>query len=198
MTQARPVTLEDFDAPTGAEPSPAPLTEEARLAAYEEGYKAGWEDAAAAEQTAQAHISADFAQNLRDLSFTFAEARSQVIRDIGPLLTLMAEKMLPRMAQEGFARCVIEQVEQAAEQASDRPVTIMVNPANADAIEHLLEAIEPPLNARIDTDATLGPGQAFVQGHRGDTAIDLDGVEARIRAAVSDFLTHDQEVAAHG
>ncbi|HHC29586.1 MAG TPA: flagellar biosynthesis protein, partial [Rhodobacterales bacterium] len=64
------VFLEDFDISTPvtsepAQPAPAPVAtvtpemiEQARLAGYETGYKAGWDDAATAEAETQGRIGA--------------------------------------------------------------------------------------------------------------------------------------------
>lgn len=54
--------------------------EEARLASYDSGYAAGWEDATAAQSGDQSRIRAELARNLQALSFTYQEARSHVLR----------------------------------------------------------------------------------------------------------------------
>ena len=58
--------------------------EDLRILAYEQGYTAGWDDAAAAQTDDQSRIKADFARNLQSLGFTFQEARMHVLRAIHP------------------------------------------------------------------------------------------------------------------
>ena len=64
--------LEDF-----SEPQPGTtvaltdvMIEEEKLQAFEKGYQAGWDDSAKAQKDSAAHLSEEFASNIRDLSFT--------------------------------------------------------------------------------------------------------------------------------
>ena len=50
---------------TGMPSVQAAAVEEAKLAAYEQGYTAGWDDAAAAQSDDQTRIRADLARNLQ-------------------------------------------------------------------------------------------------------------------------------------
>ena len=72
--------------------------EDARLASFEDGYKAGWDDAIAAQDKETARIRADFARSLEDLGFTYTEAHRHVLNAIEPLLRDMVCKVMPRMA----------------------------------------------------------------------------------------------------
>jgi flagellar M-ring protein FliF len=77
--------LEDFATLAGpaaqapSDPAPA-LADAERLAAYEQGYRAGWDDAVRAEAADQARIGAELARNLQEMSFSFHEARSRSSR----------------------------------------------------------------------------------------------------------------------
>ena len=93
--------LEVFDSnPPPAQASdmvvmPLGAIEEAKLAAYEQGYKAGWDDAAAAQSEDQTRIRVDLARNLQQLSFTHQEARAHILKAVEPLL----EEMVNRLAR---------------------------------------------------------------------------------------------------
>ncbi len=101
--------LEVFDATPAAKPDPGLVTtqvsaiEESKLASYEQGYKAGWDDAAAALAEDQTRIRADLARNLQQLSFTYQEARSHILKAVEPLLEEMVGRLLPDMARETLA-----------------------------------------------------------------------------------------------
>ena len=56
--------------------------EDAKLASFESGYSAGWEDAAAAQADDQTRVSADLARSLQSLTFTYHEARNHVLKAI--------------------------------------------------------------------------------------------------------------------
>lgn len=192
----RTLVLEDFTPESGqprqAEDRAPIFTEEARLAAYEEGYTAGWDDAAAAETQTRERIGADFANSLGELAFTFHEARAHVLQGVAPLLTLMVEKVLPDIAREGLAETLAGIVNTAAEQAASRPVELVINPENRAAVNSLL-AQDPPLPLKIFEEPSLGPGQAYIRAGSGqEIALDLDEVLSEIRNAVSGFLSASQ------
>ena len=84
--------------------------EEAKLAAYEQGYKAGWDDAAAAQSEDQTRIRADLARNLQQLSFTYQEARAHILKAVEPLLEEMVNRRLPDTARETLAPLVLERM----------------------------------------------------------------------------------------
>jgi len=196
---ARALTLENFTPnglATGLGDSEVILGADARLAAYEDGYKAGWDDSVAAESQTQTRVGADFAHSLQELSFTFHEARAHVLGSIAPLLTLMAEKVLPDLARDGFAQSIIELAREAATEAANRPIELVINPANRPAVERLLEG-DPGLPLTVVEEPTLGPGQAFLRGARGETSLDLDAVTAGIRDAVSGFLATETQLEVH-
>ena len=65
--------LEVFDTVTAGDGAPRPLVEasaldEAKVASFEQGYSAGWEDAAAAQEGDQTRIRADLARNRSELA----------------------------------------------------------------------------------------------------------------------------------
>ena len=83
--------LEVFDTVTTGDGAPQPLVEasaldEAKVASFEQGYSAGWEDAAAAQECDQTRIRADVARNLQSRAFTFQDARTHVLQAIRPLI----------------------------------------------------------------------------------------------------------------
>lgn len=186
----RPFTLDDFgqSKPTSvAAAQGVALSEDARLAAYEEGYKAGWDDAVRAESDSHKRIGADLRKNLEDLSFTFTEARQHILTNLSPLMTLIAEKLLPDMAQQAFAQNVLDRVMAEAEAASGSPVALVLNPANRTAVEALLPS-DASFPVQIQEDPQLGPGQAFLRGGQGETVIDIDAVQSALQSAFDAFL----------
>lgn len=194
--------LEDFSKPTPIRPLEAAGSidaQEARLQAFEEGYKAGWEDAAAAEAEGHARIGADFAKTLQELSFGYHEARAHILAALGPLLTAMVERVMPQIARAGFARTVVATAMDVADRAADRPLHLRVCPENRIALEEII-AEDPGLPLEIIADDTLGPGQALLSGATGESEIDIDGMLSAIRAALDDFLTTEtqQEARRHG
>lgn len=161
--------------------------EEARLAAYEEGYTAGWEDAENATSQDQTRVGADLARNIQALGFTYHEARMHVLRAVGPLLQEMVGRLLPEMAREALAPIVLQTLMPLAEKMADAPVSLVLNPVARPAVEALLEqATGLPLT--LIEEPTLGEGQVYLRLGDTETHIDLDRATAEIATAVRGFF----------
>ncbi|MEZ5798721.1 MAG: flagellar biosynthesis protein [Paracoccaceae bacterium] len=194
--------LEVFDAPSAASSRAAQVVEmgaveEAKLAAYEQGYKAGWDDAAAAQAEDQGRIRADLARNLQQLSFTYQEARSHILKAVGPLLEEMVGRLLPETARETLAPLVLEQVMPMAEDLSDQPVAMVMNPAVRPAIESLIEQATG-LPMTIEEEPSLPEGQVYIRMGGSEAKVDLTRVTADIAAAVRGFFSLNQEPGSDG
>jgi flagellar assembly protein FliH len=192
--------LETFD--TAADDTEAVLLnlsdlEEAKLAAFEKGYSAGWEDAVAAQDTEAARLHADLGRSLQELSFTYHEARVHVLHAMEPLLRDMVSKVLPLLGRESLSRIVLEHLLPLAEGLADAPLQVMLNPASRDTVEdHLAARSSMPL--RFVEEPSLGEGQVYLRLGETETRVDLDGVVTAIAAAVAGFFQLENEVTPHG
>ena len=196
------VQLESFE----AEPAPPPppqieidpgAFEEERLAAFEKGYTAGWDDAIAAQEAEGTKLRSDLGQNLQDLSFTYHEARQEILMALRPLLVDIAAKLLPAMARQTLAQMVAEQLQPLAESATSVPITILASPLSLPLIEEVLgKSSGLPLVFTGDT--TLGEGQVYLKFAETETRIDLDGVIRLIADAIDTYFSASQQEAAHG
>lgn len=184
--------LEVFDTTLAADGTPLPLVEataaeEAKVAAFEQGYSAGWDDAAAAQQGDQSRISADLARNLQSLSFTFQDARSHVLQAIRPLMLEMVNRLLPEVAHESLAPTVLEALTPIADEMSDAPMTLVLNPAVRSQVEDLVsQATGLPMV--IEEEPSLSEGQVYIRFGTAEAKVDLDRVTADIAAAVRAFF----------
>ena len=126
--------------------------------AYERGYAAGWDDANRTAAQEQTRISTEFAHNLHDLTFTFHEARSHVLRSMIPLLEVLVSKVFPPLVEKAIGPRLLEELQPFMEHAADAPVVIMVAPACRAAMEALLsQEFEHPFELQEET--SLLPGQ---------------------------------------
>lgn len=194
--------LEIFDTAAAPDGGLQPLVEvsaleEAKIASYEQGYTAGWEDASAAQQGDQSRIRADLARNLQSLSFTFQDARSHVLQAIRPLILEMAGRLLPEIAREALAPTVLEALAPMAEAMGDAPVTLVLNPASRERVEGLV-AQASGLPVMIDEEDSLGEGQVYIRLGPRETTVDLDRVTRDIAAAVRAFFNLSDEETPHG
>lgn len=201
--------LEDFGAdaqraavhnPTPAAHATAPSTEDIevqRVAAYEQGYQAGWDDALSAESADQSRIGAEFSRNLQDLGFTFHEARSHVMSALEPLLSEMVSKVLPRLVSDTLGQTIIEELMPFAQDASDTPVQIVVSLGNRKLIEALFdESLTIPID--IVEEPTLADGQVFLRLGELEKKIDMESAIERIGRAIKSTYALNKEVMKHG
>lgn len=161
--------------------------EDEKLAGYDSGYRAGWEDANAAGSEDQTRIRADLARNLQSLSFTYHEARTHVLKAIEPLMLQVVGRLLPEIARESLAPFVLETLMPIAEGLGEVPVRLVLNPASRAPVAALLEQATG-LPVVIEEEPTLGEGQVYLKLGAAESEVDLDQATADIAAAVRDFF----------
>lgn len=184
--------LEAFDTLAAADGSIQPLVEataveEAKVASFEQGYSAGWDDAVAAQNGDQTRIRADLAWNLQSLAFTFQDARSHVLQAIRPLILEMVNRLLPEVAREALAPTVLEALTPMADELADAPLTLVLNPAVRGQVEDLV-AQATGLPMVIEEEPSLPEGQVYIRFGSIETKVDLSQVTADIAIAVRAFF----------
>jgi flagellar biosynthesis/type III secretory pathway protein FliH len=177
-------------------PNPAEI-EANRMAAYEQGYKAGWDDAAQTQSDDQSRIGADFERNLQDLGFTFHEAKSHVMKALEPLLIEIVSKVLPQLVSQTLGQTILEELMPFAEEMSDAPVQIVVAPSGRAAIEALIDtSLTIPLE--IIEEHSLADGQVYLRMGELEKKIDMDGAIERIGHAIKSIYALNEEAMKHG
>ncbi len=161
--------------------------EDEKLASYDSGYRAGWDDANAAQSEDQTRIRAELARNLQSLGFSYHEARTHILKAIEPLMLQIVGRLLPEIARETLAPIVLETLMPLAEGLGDAPVTLVLNPASRAAVEALLEQATG-LPMTIQEEPTLGEGQVYIKLGTLESQVDLDKATADIAAAVRGFF----------
>ncbi len=198
--------LEDFDKSTNPTPEPParvePQTpavdlEAVRLAGYEAGYQAGWDDATKADEQQRERIGAEFARNLQDLGFTFHEARSHVMQALEPLLGSMVSKVLPQLVSDTIGQAIVEELLPLAADAADCPIEIVTYPQGKATLEEFLtDSITVPLS--IVEEDTLAEGQVYIRMGNTEKQIDLSGAVQRIGEAIDGLYKINEKVAQNG
>lgn len=186
--------LEDFDAvPDETERTITDVSlEDERLTAFETGYQAGWDDAIKAQADDARRITADLAQNLQDLRFTYEEAHGAVMQALKPLLLQMTTTILPRLAQDSLGPRLAEMLNDLARDEGRLRVEITISSEDAPRLTHLLET-DPAIEATLIEDDTLGPGQVYLRLGEIEHEIDLGEVLAGIDAAIRGFFDQTQQ-----
>lgn len=173
------------------------LLEETKLASYDSGYSAGWEDAVAAQSSDQSQTKADIARNLQALGFTYHEARSHILKALRPLLSEIVCRLLPAIAQKTLAPVVLETLLPLAHQLAETPVELRLNPSVRNVVEAFLQGeVGLPLN--ITEETSLSEGQVYLKLGSTETQVDLDRVTKEIGSAISAFFEAPQKEITHG
>lgn len=192
----RLLCLEDFticDAPAPEAPPPQAPDTDAALAAYEDGYRNGWEDCAKAEAETHRRIGADLAASLHASTLTFAEARQDVLACLGPLFEDMAAQLLPRLAAEAVAPTVIAELQSIAVTATTARIVMMAAPAALPALDRLIgDHATPDIDLRAEP--AFADGQVSIRFGAEQRDIDLSDAATRMAAAIREFIA--QELAA--
>ena len=206
--------LEDFGTDTPAtalsgparDPSPGPdALEEARLAGFEAGFRAGWDDATAALGEADDGARAAALAKLQEMSFGFHEARSQLLGRLGPMLEALLARILPEIARETLGPAILEALTAPLHAAAAEPPALHLHPDGRRAVEAFLAgAGAPPL--RLVADPALGAGEALLlPADPAGEAVAIEGevmietMLARLRDALASLHAPPEPTrAAHG
>lgn len=192
--------LEDFGSPLALATEAADLPEQGmspdqveaeRLVAFDRGYSAGWEDANKSVLDDAARMKSDFANTLRDMGFTFHEARAHVMRGLVPLLKAVVETVLPKAVHDTLGARLEEEIRELAEEVADTPILLRAAPGEA---EQMRDCIADVASLPIDLaeDESVPPGQLFLILGRSELNIDLGGAISRLTRAL-DALDHDMK-----
>ncbi|MEP2532378.1 ABC transporter ATP-binding protein [Shimia sp.] len=161
------------------------------LDSFEQGYKAGWEDAVRAKSDERANISADFARNIQNLSFTYHEARGAMIAELSPVIEKAVMTVLPELSRQSIGAQVSEELNTILEENSDIPVLITTSPENYEVVCELLPSdVNLPIDVVRDTNLT--EGQVRLQFGQKERQIDLDEVVSVVSSAFAGF-THETQ-----
>lgn len=192
--------LEEFSDPiitteeSGTETGPA---EEAKIASYEQGYAAGWEDSAAAVTRLNETISADFSHSLQELSFTYHEAHGQILRAMEPLLREMVNGFLPEVARATLAPLIIGKCLEIATTLANIPVEIVISPTNRASLDALI-ADQIGLPVTIIEETSMAEGQAVIRFSEAETRLDVSEALHDAISAVDAFFYTRKRTQEHG
>lgn len=176
---------------TETAPAAPPLAEgisaEDRLAIYDQGYGAGWEDAIAARDDDAARLHLAVGQSLQALGQSWDEARQEVLLALRLLVQDLAARLLPALAAEALPALVADAILPLAAESLPTMLTVRLHPDARPAAEAFL-ARTLPVPIQIADDAGLTPGQAIIAAGPSGARVDLDAALDQIRAALAAFF----------
>lgn len=194
--------LEEFDVQPvrpAAVPGPQAMvqdnvqSEEAKLEAFENGYKAGWDDAAKSHAENLDNVSVELARNLQELSFTFHEARAQILKDMRAVFSELMEKIMPRIAAENLPTIIAEQITEIARSGVNTRIELLVHPSNVESVSNLMPA-QDQLDVVVVAEPSLGDGQARLVFADGEQNVDLSAVLQTAQEKTEGFFNLNEKV----
>lgn len=174
----------------------ASAAEDDLLDSFEDGYKAGWDDAIKAKAEEQTSISADFARNILDLSFTYHEAHTAMIADMAPVLEQIIGKILPHVAQQSIGLHILDELDKIIAKHPPQNILVTVSPTSFETMSSLVpQDLTFPLEVRKDD--TLADGQAHLKFDNQERQIDIGDVLDGISKAFAGFAHETKREAAN-
>ncbi|MGV6804956.1 MAG: ABC transporter ATP-binding protein [Ruegeria sp.] len=187
--------LEDFSTTDPADTATLLMSdlelEEQRLAAFEKGYTAGWDDAIATDEQARARLSDMLSQNLEVAEITRQDALSQMQRALVPVFEAVSEQLLPGVVQAGLPLRLAPALQDIASQAISRPMVLSVPSGMAASVAPVVP--QGNIDIVLEEDPGLSAGQARLHLDDGGVEIDLGSLAEDIRDAVAAFIFETQK-----
>lgn len=171
--------------------------EKFNLEEFERGYQAGWDDSAKAYQDNTAHFTNELREQLMDLSFTYHEAKTEILSGLTPLLEQISTLLLPEMARVGFAEYLKSHIQSIAEKSASPSVTITVHPDQASSLEPLFsQELGIPFDIYGDTGTPENVARLRFKNQEMD--IDLSECIAGIQDSIAALCSTTSEKVNHG
>jgi flagellar assembly protein FliH len=170
--------------------------EEQRLAAFEQGYSAGWEDAVQAQEQSRSQVSAELAKSLEDMSFTYHEAVTRMTLSLEPMFQSLVQVVLPETLDRGYAVRLVEQLADMARVQVSQPMQIFVPMGRGGEVEALLpQDLSSPV--RVIEDPSLESGHARLQVGTSQREVDCTGLLASVAGAFDAYVFEAKEAVNH-
>ncbi len=181
------ISLEDFDSSVKG---PKPQSTDFR-AGFAEGHAAAMAEIAAQ----QAQASDEISNLLQDLRFGYEEARQHILSQLAPILSQVAEAVLPSVLQETFALHLADYVEMVARDGTGAPLEIAVP---QQILERLAETtVFQSQGVCVKGRADLSDGQALIVGGGTPVLLDLSNLLTELQTALRG-LEGQERTLSHG
>lgn len=160
-------------------------------ASFDEGYKCGWQDGAAASESEERELRESLSSALQALNFTYFEARQHAMQSVRPVLEAMVDAVLPRLLAESLGGRVVEALDGVA-QTIEPPVTLSCAPEVEEMLRDLVAgAVTFPVS--IVAEPTLTASQAILHLNEGQTSVDLDATLKALRDSIDMFFEQPEK-----
>jgi len=171
--------------------------EDQRLASFEQGYSAGWEDAFTAQEKDQTRITGELAESLGDLSFTYHEAMTQLLGSLEQVFHTLVELVLPETMARTFGQHIVDLMCDMARDQVSGPASLVVPEGVGASLSSIL-ARDMPMPVAIHEEAGMDGGRAYLRLGTSEQEIDSTALLESIRDAVDAFTFQTNEELKNG
>jgi len=153
--------------------------EEKKLAIFEDGYAAGWDDAITAQSDNSSIASEELSKNMKDLSFTYNEALNHIQLSILPVLQAIVDKVLPPTFESNTKQHVIARLHDVMSEYGHIHVTLKCSNFRQTFFETVVaDVVEMPI--QIKTDPSYSKDEVSLHFESREELIDLSDVHSLI------------------
>jgi len=187
--------FEDFShrgVPLGKKLEKSEEIESIRLASFEQGYRAGWDDAYNILSRDNLAISKALSSNLLDLRFTFEEAKLYVSSGISNLLVQIFTHLIPSISSENFNERVLGYVRDVCNETAPRKFTISVHPSKVPQLRRLLDEIDD-IDIVLDSNGEFSINEVKLSMGSGSLIYDLDSAISKCKKIIFDCVDSGKE-----
>ena len=192
--------LESFDAqvaPAAQDPEGDVGEEERRLASFEQGYRAGWDDAIKAQTENTKIATEEFANALKDLSFTYHEALGQLTVGLAPFLNTLIDQLVPIGLDASLNADLVQRLQDTAKEKSPTEIQIVCAPERSGFLKSILSA-DLDMPVKIIADADLDRDAVSIRFGLQEEQIDLTEIADHIEEAIEAFNFQARKDLANG
>lgn len=184
------LALEEFDAQEDETARHLIAEEELeaqKVQAFEQGYKAGWDDAAKASQEQQAKAETRLADQIRELDVTYSDARQQVVDSFVPVLRAFTSTVSATLCAETLSSIVEKKVASHLSSGGEQPVVLAANAQSVELLRSMLST-EDTRNFSFRVQESLSDGQTQVSFGGLEELIDVDTACEELRTLLEEYF----------
>jgi len=158
------------------------------LAAFDQGYNAGWDDASKAVEHSSAEQRRELIEILSRHTGAAQDARAAVLADLRPIITGIADILVPQIADQSFAPHLAQFVFDQIDTYQSPNVVISVNQADFDGVQTVLQHTDFA-GCTVQIDAAIRPQQACIGYAGSEIEFNFQDAKAQIQTALASFLS---------
>ncbi len=164
--------------------------------AYDLGFRDGQAAAADLAQADQNRLSEELVQSIRDLEFSFAEARADLTAALVPVFDAICDKLFPAIIDEVYARKIAAFIATAAQRQTPDRFQLVVHPDQRAAVQAAAAMFD--MDLAVVADGELGTHAARLGHAEAAEHFDAARLVAEVAAILQTMTNPTERNRVHG